>query len=132
MAVKKIVKFTKEEIKDGWNVIYISGIGAFMCDYLEVEDMGNGKFDCTAHGAFVPEEDVRSKLISQGTMKSSEDEVKAVLKFMSSMTSERERKLVGTAKGYIMPVWDYWMIRTETREISEITPDMALHYEQTL
>jgi len=27
MAIKKIVKFTKEEIRDGWNVIYIGGIG---------------------------------------------------------------------------------------------------------
>lgn len=130
MAIKKIVKFTKEEIRDGWNVIYIGGIGAFICDYLEVEEAGVDEFDCTAHGTFIPEENVRSKLIGQGTMRSSEDEVKAVLKFRSSMTSDRERSLIGTAKGYIMPVWDYWMIRTETREISEITPDETLHYEQ--
>jgi len=132
MAIKKIVKFTKEEIRDGWNVVFIAGIGAFMCDYLEVEEVGDGQFECTAHGDFIPEESIRTALIGQGTMRSSEEEVKAVLKFRSRMTGERERRLIGTAKGYIMPLWDYWMIRTETRNISEITPDQTLHYEKTL
>jgi len=132
MAIKKIGKFNKEESRDGWNVIYNGGIGAFICDYLEVEEAGVDEFDCTAQGTFIPEENVRSKLIGQGTMRSSEDEVKAVLKFRSSMTSDRERPLIGTAKGYITPVRGYWMIRTETTEISEITPDETLHYEQIL
>lgn len=84
-----------------------------------MEDLGGGKFDYAAHGVFIPEENVRTKLIVQGSMRSSEDEVKAVLKFMSKITSDSEKLYLGTAKGYMMPIWEYWMIRTETREITE-------------